>query len=144
MRFIYDITSYRAERDDRLRSLIQVSFGRNCLSTANAAKMRGELGFGSSVRYGRIGRGMLRSLARRQYSSGGHYVDESILERLQFWCAFLGGITPRIASRHGEWAIPIQPDAMGVGRIGAKWRFGGMDFAAHTHLPKWIMDLTYK
>ena len=51
---------------------------KNRLTPGGAAEIRWELSFAASLGFGRIGRGMLRPIARRQYSNGYFKLDSSL------------------------------------------------------------------
>ena len=57
-------------RANNISELLRNILNKNKLSPGLAAKIRGKLSFATSLGFGRIGRGMLRPIAQRQYSSG--------------------------------------------------------------------------
>ena len=57
----------RTDRKDRLKEQISRICDSNCLTPAAASKLRGKLGFYSSLLAGKLGRGMMGPLITRQY-----------------------------------------------------------------------------
>ena len=70
------------ERAGKLRGHIAQELHANCMTPASASKMRGRLGFYTSLLMGRLGRGMMGPLIRRQYGSFAHPLTPDLKRNL--------------------------------------------------------------
>ena len=131
-------------RATNIINLLQSILNKNRLTPGLAAKIRGKLSFATSLGFGRIGRGMLRPFAQRQYSSGCVKLDTELRLCIQWWTGFLVDIPPRIASLNESVVVPMHTDAMGFGHIGIKYRIKGRDYISHCHIPEWVLLTKYK
>ena len=99
-----------------IRSIIQKQKSPSGLAT----KLRGKLGFAASLGYGKIGRGTLRPLARRQYSTGVVNIATEIALFLEWRVGFLENTPPGSAPLREEIVAPVHSGTMGFGHIGVK------------------------
>ena len=106
------------QRSSNLGCLLSGILKKGALTPGLAAKIRGKLSFAASLGFGKIGRGMLRPIARRQYSSGSYKIEGELKICLQWWIGFLTHIPPRTVSLGEEIIIPMRTDAMGFGHVG--------------------------
>ena len=71
-------------------------------------------------------------------------MSSELLLCLKWRKGFLTQIPPRVAPLGEETVTPMHSDDMGLGHIGAKWRFGQRDYIAHCHIPEWFLKMQYK
>ena len=115
------------------------------VTTGMAAKLRGKLGFATSLGCGEIGRVALRPLTRRHYATGATDIDNDMSLSLKWRIGFRQETPPRVVSFNEEIIPPSHSDAMGVGHICVKWRYmGGADCVSHKNLPLLFMLLEYE
>ena len=116
---------------------------RNNLTPAEAAKMRGRLGYAQSLLFGRAGRAMLAPFAERQYSARpgrSHPLSVDLRETIPWWIAVIGRLIPR---RIPFLPIPhmvVYTDASGSGHLGAVAIYMGVTHTFSTHLPDWFTE----
>ena len=111
------------------------------LTPAQAAKVRGRLGFSQSLFFGRVGRALLGPFSDRQYTAatGTHHpLTDDIREALQWWIQCLERATPRRVSFNPQSPVLVYTDACGAGHIGVTLFCEGAEHRANTHLPPWF------
>ena len=114
---------------------------RDQLSPAQAAKLRGRLGWAQSLLFGRFGRAHLAPLTERQYSlnpSSRQALNSDIRCTLQWWLEMLRSPTPRKVLFRQDKPTLVYSDACGAGHLGAMVFVGGVRTIVHTHVPAWL------
>ena len=76
------------------------------MPSGHAAKLRGQCTWACSLSFGRVGRGALNFLKRRQYEDMGDVNDEDVVQ-LHFLWVLLGRIPARALRICGERAPPL-------------------------------------
>ena len=88
-------TSATRERAREIQDRIAIILKTNRLTTAAANRLRGRLGFYTSLLMGRLGRGMMGPLIRRQYGSRAHLLTSKLKRNLLWWFNAIGTLPPR-------------------------------------------------
>ena len=70
-------------------------------------------------------------------------MDSGLKMRLEWWAIFLAHAPPRIVSLTEEASISPHSDAMVLGNMGEKWKYKGVSYVAHAHLPEWFLRVKY-
>ena len=131
------------KRHDLLNDLKQV-LKYNQLNPAQAAKLRGRLGFAQSFVFGKLGRALLHPLTARQYSQlpgRNHPLNEELNESLRWWIALLTRNSPRTVPFGAPKPTLLYTDASGSGHISAVLLHEGVQYTTHTHLPPWFTSI---
>ena len=84
------------KRKDLINELNQ-TLQNGTLTPAQAAKLRGKLGFSQSLMFGRLGRAILAPLSTRQYSKNpgrAHPLNAELKECINWWIPALSNATP--------------------------------------------------
>ena len=123
----------RGGRLGRLNEYIPLAIESDSLTPASAIKLRGELGFYPSLLEGKLGRGMMGPLIKRQYSSRGGRLSPEPRRNLAWWYSALGKLAPRTAPFEQLRPVGAHTDAQGRGRVSAVY-YGNRRAAAHAHL----------
>ena len=124
------------EWTDELRKIL----ARNSLTAAQAAKIRGKLGFATSLMFGKFGRAHLAAFSNRQYSpSPRSMLNDELREVIPWWIGALSCSIPRRVSFSPLPPLIVYTDASGVGHIGAVLFDGASSITTHTHLPPWLL-----
>ena len=113
---------------------------RNCLTPAAASKLRGKLGFYTSLLSGKLGRGMMGPLIARQYKNRHHQLTPELTRNLISRYIALGSLPPRITPFVFESPIGAHADAQGFGNIAAIFQ-GIITRTTSVHLPTWFAGL---
>ena len=113
-------TSATFERDRKLRDVISRIWLDGCLTPAGARKLRGRIGFYTSLLMGRLGRGMMGPLIRRQY--GVHATTLTpILKRNLLWCLnAIGSLPARSVPLRLGSPVGAHSDAQGFGHVAVR------------------------
>ena len=85
----------RGDRENRLKSQISLAIRTNCLTPADAIKLRGELGLYSSLLAEKLGRRTMGPLIRRQYRKRGFRLSRELRRNLLWRYSALGNLEPR-------------------------------------------------
>ena len=114
----------------------------NCLS-ADAAKLRGRLGFIQSLLFAGFGKALLRPITRRQYT---HFRKKPQLNAELRYClkwrpAALKQKTPLVVPLKPLPTIDVYSDAAGGGHLGVFIAINGSFPYAHSHTPEWSREL---
>ena len=128
------------KRNELLNELRQV-LTKGTLTPAQAAKLRGRLGYSQSLMFGRFGRALMTEFTARQYSKNKtrfHPITDEIREAIKWWIGILCSTVPRKLALNPKKPILIYADASGEGHIGAVVFFEGPSKTMHTHLPEWF------
>ena len=115
------------------------------LTPAQAAKLRGRLGFCQSLMFGRIGRALLKPLSGRKYSKTQgrfHPMNDQLGLSLNWWVHALENADPRRTLLAPPKPILVYCDASGSGHIGCVAIYNGERRMGHTHLPGWLAEST--
>ena len=130
------------KRTELLNELRQV-LSKGTLAPAQAAKLRGRLGYSQSLMFGRFGRALMTEFTARQYSKNTtryHPVNDEIREAIKWWIGILCSSTPRKVALNPKKPILVYADASGEGHIGVVIFFDGTRKMMHTHLPEWFQE----
>ena len=114
------------------------------LTPAQAAKLRGRLGFSQSMLFGRTGRALLNSSSERQCSKVTgrfHPLNEGIILSLNWWLHALEYAEPRRTMLAPPKPALVYCDASGIGHIGFVAISQGEVKVGHSHLPPWVLEL---
>ena len=133
----------RSDRRERLKTLIMDALTADCLSPAAASKLRGKLGFYSSLLAGKLGRGMMGPLIRRQYRFRGTNLSPELKRNLVWWYSALGNLRPRTAPSKQKKPIGAHTDAQGFGHIAAVY-VSSPRRMVHVHLPRRFCEMAEK
>ena len=112
----------------------------NCLTPAAASKIRGRLGFYTSLLSGKIGRGMTGPLIARQYRQRGHTLTPELTRNLLWRYIALGSLPPRITPFVYISPVGAHTDAQGFGHIAAAYK-GSRTNTVSAHLPTWFLKM---
>ena len=138
-----DSVSIRAEacpeRVRKLRALISEALSKDTLTPAEASKLRGKLGFYTTLLAGKLGRGMMGQLIARQYYERTQTITHNLRRSLVWWLSALGNLSPRRANLYFEKPVGAHTDAQGLGHVAAVFTTNGRT-AVSTHLPQWFLD----
>ena len=130
------------ERARKLRSLIAQALRDNYLTPSAASKLRGRLGFYASLHMGRLGRGMMGPLIRRQYGSYARCLTPEP-ERDLFWRHnAIGTLSPRSIPLTLFCPMGAHPDPQWRGHIATRALLPN-DVSISTHLPKWCLEMAF-
>ena len=86
----------RPDRISKICSHIAQTLQRDCLTPAAASKLRGRLGFYTSLLSGKIGRGMMGPLIARQYRQRTTKLTPELTRNLLWWYSALGRLPKRV------------------------------------------------
>ena len=129
------------ERARKLRDIISQVLLYGFLTPAGASKLRGRLGFYSSLLMGRLGRGMMGPLIRRQYGTHATTLSPILKRNLLWWFNAIGSLPARsIPLRLGS-PVGAHSEAQGFGHIAARSLLPE-DITVSLHLPTWLIDMT--
>ena len=110
------------------------------LSPAQAAKIRGMLGFAQALMFGRFGRAHLTAFPNRQYAvSCRNMLNAELRDVTPWWLNAISNSIPRRVQFRPQKPILVYTDAAGSGHIGAVLVDGPMRTTVHTHLPHWLL-----
>ena len=84
------------ERVQRLRETIISALTSDNITPAAASKLRGWLGFYTSLLAGKLGRGMMGQLIARQYYQKTPALTQELRRSLAWWLSALGNLKPRL------------------------------------------------
>ena len=132
--------SARPDRVSKICSHIAQSLQRDCLTPAAASKLRGRLGFYTSLLSGKLGRGMMGPLIERQYRQLGHTLTPALTRNLVWRYSSLGRLPKRITPFIYNSPIGAHTDAQGLGHIAAVYK-GSVTNTVSVHLPAWCLNL---
>ena len=127
----------REDRQERLKEYILLSIESDSLTPASSIKLRGKLGFYSPLLAGKLGRGMLGPLIKRQYWSRRARLSPELRRNLIRWYSALGNLAPRTAPFEQLRPVGAHTDSQGHGHVSAVY-YGNRRVAAHAHLPEWM------
>ena len=130
----------RPESVAKLRGHISQALRANCLTSAAASKLRGKLGFYTSLLDGKIGRGVMGPLIARQYLQRGNSLDTRLRRNLLWRYGALGNLPPRVTPYHYYSPVGAHTGAQGLGRISAVFT-GENKTVVPTHLPVWFTTM---
>ena len=119
-------------------SELRAILARNTLGPAEAAKMRGKLGYAQTLLFGRDGRSPLHPFSDRQYettSSSSTSLSKDLDDVIPFWLAQLGGANPRAVCTRPMRPALVYKDAFGEGNLVAITVLDGAVSPHHTHAP---------
>ena len=113
----------------------------NVLSPAQAAKLRGKLGFAQSLLFGRFGRAMLKPITERQYSVVRRRAPlrTNLRVALTWWVSALKNPKPRTVPLRPVRPCVVYTDACGEGHLGAVL-CSPLGVTAHGHAPLWMHE----
>ena len=121
----------------KLRIHIAQALHLDCLTPAAASKLRGRLGFYTSLLMGGLGRGMLGPLITRQYRSRNTKLTRPLRRALVWWYNAVWSLPPRTTPFRLQPPFGDQSDAQCLGHIGCRVAFHGVS-TSHAHLPEWF------
>ena len=127
------------ERVSKLRSLIEQAIRNNSMSPDEASKLRGELGFYTSLLAGKLGRGMMGQLISRQYYERNPVLGTKLRRCLVWWYSALGNLKPRRVDLYPNKPVGAHTDAQGLGHIAAVFTTFGRTTVS-TNLPDWFLS----
>ena len=130
------------ERAQKLRDVISQVLLDGFLTPAGASKLRGRLGFYSSLLMGRLGRGMMGPLIRRQYGTHATTLSPILKRNLLWWFNAIGSLPARSIPLRLSSPVGAHSDAQGFGRIAARALLPE-DITVSLHLPTWFIDMTF-
>ena len=125
------------DRKERLKAHILQALQSNSLTPAAARKLRGELGFYSPLLAGKLGRGMLAPLIRRQYGHRGVRASPELSRNLLWRYSALGNLAPRTAPFKQLKPVGAHTDTQGRGHVAAVY-YGVSRCSLRVHLPQWF------
>ena len=131
------------KRKDLINELKQ-ALSNGTLTPAQAAKLRGRLGFSQSLLFGRMGRALLNPLSARQYSKTSgrfHPLNEQLKQTLEWWIEILRTANPRRTMLTPPKPCVVYCDASGTGHIGFYIKNGEEIRTGNTHLPEWFTKI---
>ena len=114
------------------------------LTPAQAAKLRGRLGFGQSLIFGRLGRALMSAFAQRQYSKtvGRHRpLNDELIQANNWRLEALIHAQPRRALLTPPKPTLAYCDAAGAGHIGFYVINSDIAKAGRAHLPSWFTEI---
>ena len=129
----------KAELLNELRQVLS----KGTLTPAQAAKLRGRLGYSQSLMFGRFGRALMTEFTARRYSKNTtrfHPINDGIRESIKWWIGTISATTPRKITLNPKKPILVYADACGEGHIGIVIFFDGSRKIMHTHLPERFHD----
>ena len=127
-------------RARKLKCSISKILESNYLSPAGASKLRGKLGFSTSLLMGRLGRGMMGPSARRQYGANVSSLAIHLKRNLLWWFNAIGTLPPRTIPLAMLSPYGAHSDAQGFGHVAARARVPS-DYTISTHLPLWFIEM---
>ena len=128
------------QRLQSLRDEIRSILAKGSLSPGQASKLRGRLGFASSLLFGRVGRAMTRPLIERQYQGTSYaQITASLEQCLTWWFQALPILPPRTVTLGATRSVAVYTDATGYGHVGVYTYNGTTAVAVNIHLPQWIL-----
>ena len=130
------------ERARKLSSHIAQALHTNYLTPAAGSKLRGRLGFYTSLLMGRLGRGMMGPSIRRQYGSRAHLLTPDLKRNLLWRHNAIGALPPRSTPLTLFSPTGAHLDAHGHGHIATRALLPG-DVSISTHLPKWFLEVAF-
>ena len=107
----------RPDRVDKPKSHIAQAFRTNYLTPAAASKLRGEIGFYTSLLPGELGRGMMGPLIRRQYCGVSHRLNRKLTRNLARRYSDIGNLPRRVTPYSTHQPVGAHTDAQGFGHI---------------------------
>ena len=109
------------------------------LTPAKAARIRGKLGFFTTLCFGRVGRGAAKPIAERQYQPHKNSeITEELSKCLLWWRKVIPNLPARtISLKKGDTAY-VYSDACGEGHIAAYGIYKGKAIFTDTHGPTWV------
>ena len=128
-------------RDDLMNDIRKI-LAYDQLNPAQAAKLRGRLGFSQSLLFGKVGRALLQPLTNRQYSRApgrSHPLSEDLAEALRWWLSALECAKPRTIPYKIVKPALVYTDACGAGHVSAIVLVDGVKHVSRTHLPTWFI-----
>ena len=134
-------TSATLGRPRKLRSEIIEILQNNLLSPAGASKLRGRLGFFTSLLVGRLGRGMMGPLIRRQYGTYARTLTPELRRNLLWRRNAIQRLPPRLVPLALFSPMGAHSDAQGHGHVAMRALFP-LGVSISTHLPAWFVELT--
>ena len=108
------------ERAQKLQGRIKLILRTIRLTPAASGKLRGRLGFYTSLLLGRIGRGMMGPLIRRQYGPPAHLLKPKLKRNLLWRPDAIGTLPPRSMPLTLLSPIGAHSDAHGRGQIATR------------------------
>ena len=135
-------TSATTERAQKLWDEIAGILRTSSLSPAGASKLRGGLGFYTSLLMGRLGRGMMGPLIRRQYGKYARTLTTELRRDLLWWCNAVRILPPRTIPLNLHSPMGAHSDAQGHGHVATRALFP-FDVSISTHLPKWFLEMAF-
>ena len=128
------------ERDGELRGRISQALLLNCLTPEAASRLRGVLGFYTSLLMGRLGRGMMGPLIRRQYGANSITLTCELNRNLLWRYNVIGKPPPRLIPLAMLAPMGAHSDAQGFGHVASRALLPD-DLTVSTHLPQWFIDM---
>ena len=132
--------SIRPDRVSKLRSCIAPALRADSLTPSAAIKLRGKLGFYTSPHAGKLGRGTMGPLIRRQYAQHTHQIDMTLKRNLLWRYCAIGKIPPRITPFAVNGSVGAHTEAQGFGHIAAAHALTGR-VTVSLRLPDWLISL---
>ena len=137
-------TGIRAKASDqrvcRLQEHIAWVLRNGTLTPAAASKLRGKLGFFTSLLMGKLGRGMMGPLIAQQYNRHSSTVSTPLRRSLLWWYRAVALLTPRLTPFSLQPPFGAHSDAQGQGHVGCRVLLNEVS-TTHTHLPEWFVQL---
>ena len=107
-----------------------------------ASKLRGRLGFYTSLLMGRLCRGMTGPLIRRQYGPYAHLLTPDLKRNLLWRYNAIGALPPRSIPLTLFFPMGTHSDDQGHGHIATR-AILPVDVSISTHLPKWFIEMAF-
>ena len=107
------------ERIEKLNANIEQALVLDLITQATPIKLRGKLGFYTSLLEEKIGRGTTSSLIHRQYNRRTKKLPGDIRRNLIWWYSAVGKFPPRRAPMNRTAPIGAHTDAQGWGLVAA-------------------------
>ena len=103
----------RPGRIPKICSHIAPTLQRDCLTPAAASKLRGRLGFYTSLLSGKLGRGTMGPLIARQYRQRNNKRTPELTRNLLWWHSALGRLRKRVTPYLFDSPFGAHTDAQG-------------------------------
>ena len=138
------VIAYPEEKRKKTRTLIRHHLKTARMSSADAATIRGKLGFTQQLCQGRFGKIMIRELAKKQYSSiPSNKLRKPVRRELRWWVKMLKRLPDRSVSFKPPKNNLVYSDASGgggvsIGTLIVRFDAKGPKYPAYSgHAPGW-------
>ena len=130
------------ERARKLRGHVAPALYTNCLTPDAASKLRGRLGFSTSLLIRKLGRGMMGQLIRRQYGANAYFPPSELTRNLLWWRNAIGALRPRSIPLTLFTPMGARSDAQGPGHIATRSLLQP-DVSVSTNLPQRFVEMLF-